>query len=99
MTLKIDLFSETLISPKTQDTLPKGYFFRPLQRADFKHGHLNVLRDLAHVGEITEELWTERFDEMRTCNGTYFLLVIIDERREAGSMIVGTGSLIVEKKL
>ncbi|OCL08352.1 acyl-CoA N-acyltransferase [Glonium stellatum] len=97
MALETPLFSATLISPEVQSILPKGYTCRPLQRSDFKHGHLDVLRDLAHVGDITEEQWTERYDWMSKCNGTYFVLVIVDKNREGGK-IVGTGTLVVEKK-
>jgi len=71
---------------------------RPLKRSDFHRGHLDVLRGLTHVGEISEQAWTERFDCMKACNGTYFPVVIIDESREISKSIVGTGTLVVEKK-
>ena len=93
------LFSTDLISQEVQDTLPQGYKLKPLQRSDYKNGHLDVLADLAHIGEISEEQWTERFDFMAKCNGTYFVLVIVDENREGEKKIVGTGTLMVEKKL
>ena len=99
MSSEIGLFSETLISPKAQEALPEGCFFRALQRSDFKRGHLDVLRGLAHVGEIEEEQWTERYDFMNKCNGTYFVVVIVDRNQPAEKMIIGTGTLIIEKKL
>jgi glucosamine-phosphate N-acetyltransferase len=99
MALETSLFSSTLISPTVQDALPQGIICRPLQRSDFKHGHLDVLRDLAHIGDVTEEQWTERFDDMSKCNGTYFIVVIVDQKNEAKKMVVGTGALIVVKKL
>ena len=71
---------------------------RPLERSDFKNGHLNVLRDLAWIGEISEQEWTERFDLMTKCPGTYFILVIVQKNNDA-EKIVGTGTLMVEKKL
>jgi glucosamine-phosphate N-acetyltransferase len=92
------LFSTDLVSPKVKAALPEGYTLRPLQRSDFQKGHLDVLRDLAHVGDITEKQWTERFDWMLACNGSYYVLVIVDENRDGGK-IVGTGTLIIEKKL
>jgi glucosamine-phosphate N-acetyltransferase len=88
------LFSASLVSPTVQASLPEGYTFRPLERSDFKAGHLDVLGDLAYIGDITEEQWTERYDWMSTCNGSYFVLVI-----EHAGKLVGTGTLIVEKKL
>ncbi len=99
MSSETGLFSETLVSQKAQEALPEGYFFRPLQRSDFKHGHLDVLRGLAHVGDITEEQWTEQYDNMSRCNGTYFVLVIVNKNLETEQSIVGTGTLIVERKL
>ena len=98
MASEIQLFSADLISPKVLAALPKGYIARPLQRTDFNEGHLDVIRDLAYVGDITEDMWIERFDLMRNCKGTYYVVVIVDENR-AGGKIVGTGSLMVEKKL
>lgn len=95
MTSETLLFSTDLVSPKVQEALPEGYTFRPLYRSDFKNGHLDILRDLAHVGEISEKDWTERFDFMVSCKGTYYVLVIAD----ASGKLVGTGTLMVEKKL
>ncbi|KAF2429478.1 acyl-CoA N-acyltransferase [Tothia fuscella] len=88
------LFSTSLVTPAIQETLPEGYKFRPLERSDFKNGHLDVLADLCYMGEITEEMWIERFDLMKRLEGTYYVLVIADE----GGKIVGTGTLMVEKK-
>lgn len=67
---------------------------RSLERDDFQKGYLDCLRVLTHVGDLTEEQFHERYDEMVALKGTYYLLVIELEGR-----IVGTGSLIVEKKL
>ncbi|KAN0095129.1 acyl-CoA N-acyltransferase [Hyaloscypha variabilis] len=97
MASETQLFSADLISPKVLEALPKGYTARPLQRTDFKEGHLDVIRDLAYVGDITEEQWIERFDLMHRCSGTYYVVVIVDQNREGGK-IVGTGTLMVEKK-
>lgn len=95
MTSENLLFSTDLVSPEVQEALPEGYTFRPLYRSDFHNGHLDILRDLAHVGEISEQDWIERFDFMVSCKGTYYVLVIAD----ASGKLVGTGTLMVEKKL
>ena len=92
------LFSPSLI-PTSLLSLPGGLVCRPLQRSDFKQGHLAVLRDLAHVGEITEEQWIERFDDMKQCNSTYFIVVFVHPGRAAERRIVASGTLMVEKKL
>jgi glucosamine-phosphate N-acetyltransferase len=93
------LFSPTLISPTVQEALPEGYKCRPLQRSDYKSGFLDVLRVLTTVGEISEEKWNERYEWMSQRGDQYFLLVILDESRPVESRIVGTGALIVERKL
>jgi glucosamine-phosphate N-acetyltransferase len=93
------LFSPSLISPQVQEVLPEGYRCRPLQRSDFNHGFLDVLRILTTVGEISEERWNERYEWMSKRSDEYFLLVIEDLSRESGKKIVGTGALIVERKL
>lgn len=89
------LFSPSLISPQVSSVLPEGYSIRPLERSDFDHGFLDVLRVLTHVGQVTKEEFENRFDEMRAGAGGYHVLVILD----GDSKIVGTGALIVERKL
>jgi len=93
------LFSPSLIPSSLQSSLSGGLVCRPLQRSDFRHGHLAVLGDLAHVGNVTEKEWIERFDDMKNCNSTYFIVVFVHPGREDEKVIVGTGTLIVEKKL
>jgi glucosamine-phosphate N-acetyltransferase len=91
------LFSADLISPKVQSALPDGYIIRPLYRSDYKRGHLDVLADLAYMGEIAEEDWNKQFDNLKVSNGTYYVVVIVENKDDG--KIVGTGTLVVEKKL
>jgi glucosamine-phosphate N-acetyltransferase len=91
------LFSPSLISPTTQTSLPSTLHIRPLSSSDFSAGHLNVLSVLTHVGAITEAMWNERFEEMLGCKGTYFIVVIVENYTP--EKIVGTGTLVVERKL
>ncbi|RMZ29512.1 hypothetical protein D0859_06417 [Hortaea werneckii] len=88
------LFSPDLISPTVASALPEGYTVRPLQRADFGLGFLDVLRVLTHVGDVTQQEFEERFDQMKAGAGGYHVLVILD----GDAKIVGTGALIVERK-
>ncbi|KAL3473468.1 acyl-CoA N-acyltransferase [Aspergillus californicus] len=88
------LFPTTLISPSVSSALPLGYTIRPLRRSDYHLGYLDVLRVLTTVGEISQEAWDARFDWISSHNDEYYLLVICDEK----DAIVGTGSLIVERK-
>jgi glucosamine-phosphate N-acetyltransferase len=89
------LFSPSLISPTVLAALPEGYSMRPLQRNDYENTFLDVLRVLTQVGDITREEFETRFDQMRTGAGGYHVLVILDGEGK----IVGTGALIVERKL
>jgi glucosamine-phosphate N-acetyltransferase len=90
------LFSNGLISSQLRSQLPKGYTIRPLQRDDYAHGHLEPLRDLTHVGDISEDQWLKQYDMMAACNGTYYTVVIVNEQE---NKIVATGTLVAEKKL
>ena len=90
------LFKDELVPAKVQSQLPEGYTVRSLQRDDYARGHLEPLRDLTHVGDITEEQWLERFDWMAAREGTYYTIVIVNE---AKGNIVATGTLVAEKKL
>lgn len=90
------LFPPSLLSANDDPatTLPDGYTIRPLQRDDFQRGYLDCLRVLTHVGDLSEDEWAQRYDDMAAAKGTYYLLAI-----EHGGRVVGTGSLVVERKL
>lgn len=90
-----DLFASDLISPAIAASLPQTYSIRALRKSDYARGFLDCLRVLTTVGDISEEDWNERYDWMCSQGrGSYYLLVIEDQGR-----IVGTGALIVERKL
>lgn len=89
-----ELFAPSLISAEIQAVLPEGYSARPLRRSDFHLGYLDVLRVLTTVGDITEAMWNDRYDYLYKRNDEYYLIVICD----GAGKIVGTGSLIVERK-
>ncbi|QKX57059.1 uncharacterized protein TRUGW13939_04167 [Talaromyces rugulosus] len=88
------LFTPSLISAEIQSVLPEGYSARPLRRSDYHLRYLDVLRVLTTVGDITEAMWNERYDYLVKRNDEYYLIVICD----GSGRIVGTGSLIVERK-
>ncbi|KAL1860737.1 hypothetical protein VTK73DRAFT_7196 [Phialemonium thermophilum] len=87
------LFPASLIPTSAASELPPSFTIRPLRRSDYARGYLDCLRVLTWVGDLTEDEFSERFDEMAAAKGVYYLLVIEHEGR-----IVGNGSLIVEKK-
>jgi len=89
------LFSSSLVSPAIAASLPSTYSIRALRKSDYNRGFLDVLRVLTTVGDISEQAWGERYDWMNTQGkGGYYLLCILD-----GDRVVGTGALIVERKL
>ncbi len=91
------LFNASLTSSTIQSSLPESYVIRPLKRSDYSKGFLDTLRVLTTVGDISEAAWDERYKWMSTQGaGGYYVLVIEDT---ASSTIVGTGALIVERKL
>lgn len=89
------LFSTELISPAVGAALPAGYSVRPLRRADYGRGFLDVLRVLTTVGDVDAAAWDARYDWMSRRNDEYFLICVLDDQGK----IVGTGALIVERKL
>lgn len=89
------LFTDDLISPTIAATLPPTYVLRPLRKSDYAIGFLDVLRVLTTVGDITEKEWNGRYDWMNNQGkGGYYIMVIEDQGK-----IVGTGALLVERKL
>lgn len=88
------LFGDELISPEVAKALPDGYKIRALRQSDYHAGFLDCLRVLTTVGEITEEQFAQRFEWIGRQDGGYYILVIED-----GGKVVGTGALIVERKL
>ncbi|KAI2465175.1 acyl-CoA N-acyltransferase [Annulohypoxylon bovei var. microspora] len=88
------LFSASLISQNVTISLPDGFIIRPLERGDYSKGFFDCLRVLTWIGDVSEADFIERYEEMVESKGTYYFAVIEHESR-----IVGTGALVVEKKL
>jgi len=89
------LFSPDLIGTDVVTTLPEGYTIRPLERGDYAKGFLDCLGVLSDVGNVSQDRFEERFDWMKTQGqGVHHHVVIEHENR-----VVGTGALIVERKL
>ena len=95
MTTYESLFSTSMISPDVAASFPESYTIRPLERGDYAKGFLDCLRVLSHVGDVDEARFQERFEWIRTQGkGVHYHVVIEHENR-----IVGTGAVIVERKL
>lgn len=91
------IFSANLLSPEVKAALPAGYTLRALRKSDFDSGFLDCLRVLTTVGEISEADFAKQYDEMAAA-GSYYIIIIEDTTR-AERPVVGTGALIVERKL
>jgi len=92
---KQELFSTDLISPEVALALPEAYQVRSLRSSDFETGFLDCLRVLTTVGDISKEKFEERYRWMASQDG-YYILVVEDTSK---GVVVGTGALIVERKL
>jgi len=89
------LFSADLISPDVSAALPEGYIIRALRPSDFSSGFLDCLRVLTTVGDITEDKFQEQYKWMAS-NGGYYIIAVEDTSK---GVVVGTGALILERKL
>jgi glucosamine-phosphate N-acetyltransferase len=92
------LFSAELLSPEVQSALPEGYQLRALRRGDYDTGFLDCLRVLTTVGEVSKEQFEDRYDWVSRQDGGYFILVI-EDTNSSPARVVGTGGLLVERKL
>lgn len=90
------LFPTSLLSPAVQASLPQGYILRPLRRSDHATGFLDCLRVLTTVGDVSEQQFGERYDWLAKQDGGYYIIVIEDGSK---GVVVGTGALVVERKL
>jgi glucosamine-phosphate N-acetyltransferase len=89
------LFSMSLISPTIVASFPEPYSIRPLERDDYSKGFFECLKVLTSTGDVTEKRFHELYDWMSTQGrGIHFMLVI-----EHDNCIIGTGALLVERKL
>lgn len=90
-----ELFSPSLISTSVAESLPEGYRIRPLARDDYNKGFFECLQTLTATGAISETQFHEQYDWMREKGQEWYYGVVI----EHAGKVVGTGALIVERKL
>jgi hypothetical protein len=87
------LFPASLITPSQPP--PAGYTVRPLSRDDHSKGYFDCLRTLTWVADPTQQQFEEQYDWLATKGAEWFYNVVI----EFEGKIVGTGVIIVERKL
>jgi len=73
----------------------ESLILRPLNTEDYDKGYLELLTQLTIVGDISREKYLERFADMKSCKGSYYIIVIEDVSTKK---IVGSGTLAVELK-
>jgi hypothetical protein len=93
MTASKGLFSSSLISESVISSFPETYTIRPLERDDYHKGFFECVQVLTSTGDVSEERFLERYDYMKNLGVHYFLVI------EHAGKIVGTGTLMVERKL
>lgn len=91
-----DMFPAHLLTDNKSllSALPEGYTMRPLSVNDYGNGFPEIFSVLTDVGDISKEAFEKRFREMQSIWG-YYILVVLDGSKK----IVGTGALVLEKKL
>lgn len=95
MTSSTVLFDPSLIPQSVHETLPDTYSIRPLSRDDYSKGFYPCLEALTWTGSTTETQFQAHFDWMQSKGADWYYNVVI----EHGSTIVGTGALIIDRKL
>lgn len=68
---------------------------RPLRDDDIHLDYLSLLSQLTKVGKVEEKSFYKRFEHMKECHGTYYIVVIEDLN---SNRIIGTSSLVIEQK-
>jgi len=94
---KYDKF-EVISNEKTRECsvdLGDNLFLRPLKRDDFSRGYMKLLSQLTETGNVTQEDFERRFDQMRATPNTYFILVIEDSNQ---NKTVASLTLVYEQK-
>ena len=68
---------------------------RSLCLEDYECGFLELLGQLTSVGNISREQWEARFQAMKSCVNTYYVVVVEDVKL---ARVIGAATLVVEKK-
>lgn len=61
----------------------EGVIIRKLERTDFNKGFLDILSELTSVGEVTQEAFNQRFDEIASAPDYHIYVAenTLDHRR------------------
>ena len=58
--------------------LGDNLILRPLMRNDYNKNYMGLLSQLTVVGDVSREQFEKRFDSMRLCFNSYYILVVED---------------------
>lgn len=95
MAASIPMYPASYIGADVSSAFPDGFTVRPMEKGDFAKGFLKCLEDLTFMGNVTEDEFNERWDEIYNGGkGPYYYVVLEFEGR-----IVGTGIVVAERKL
>lgn len=68
---------------------------RPLKRDDFNRNYISLLSHLTEVGNVSQQDFEKRFDQMKQASNTYFICVVEDVTKQK---IVASLTLVYEQK-
>lgn len=75
--------------------LGDNLILRPLKRDDYSKNYLNLLSQLTVVGNVTKEQFEQRYDSMKSCFNSYFIMVVEDLSKQ---IICATITHVYEQK-
>ncbi|KAI9199205.1 glucosamine 6-phosphate acetyltransferase [Polychytrium aggregatum] len=84
-----------LISEEVLKGLPENLKIRPLSRSDYDKGFVETLSQLTTVGNLTREVFDERFAKLQKYNEVYFSIAIEDV---SIGKVVALGTIFIEDK-
>ncbi|KAL3995242.1 Acetyltransferase (GNAT) domain family protein [Acanthocheilonema viteae] len=93
------LFAESLlhfIHLQGLPEIPEGYCLRPLMSTDYYRGYLELLAQLTVVGDVTEEMFLQRFSLMRNMSPPTYYVIVIEQKETR--RIVASATLVLEWK-
>lgn len=79
-------------SPQEVRNKGKVFTIRPLQEGDYHKGFLRLLSQLTTTGEVTEQLFKQRY-QLIHAKEDYHIIIICHE-----DQVVGTATLVIEYK-
>jgi glucosamine-phosphate N-acetyltransferase len=75
---KYDMFFHVKNETECYFDLGDNLILRPLKRSDYSKNYIGLLSQLTLVGDVSKEQFEKRFDAMRSCFNSYYILVVED---------------------